>query len=115
MKTSYCPEPGDVVWLTFNPTRGREQRGRRPALAVSPRAYNQRTGLCVVFPITGQVKGYPFEVLVPDGLGVQGAVLADQGGTRSWAERQAEFICHLPATVVQDVMARYLTLLPLTR
>ena len=115
MTPSYCPDAGEIVWLTFSPTLGHEQRGRRPALVASPRAYNQKTGLCVLFPITGQVKGYPFEVVIPDGVGVRGAVLADQGGTRSWAERQAEFIGRMPPSVLADVIARYLTLLPSVR
>ncbi len=72
------PDRGDVVWITLNPQAGHEQAGRRPALVVSPLSYNGKVGLAVLCPITSQVKGYPFEVLIPPGLKVSGAVLADQ-------------------------------------
>ncbi len=70
-----APERGDLVWLSFTPHAGHEQAGRRPALDLSPRAYHQKTGYALVCPIT---KGYPFEVVLPKGLPIQGAVLADQ-------------------------------------
>ena len=73
-----APERGDLVWLDLAPQAGHEQAGRRPALVLSPRAYHQRTPHAVVCPITGKVKGYPFEVALPDGLPIGGAVLADQ-------------------------------------
>ena len=62
VKVAYVPEAGDFVWLTFDPQSGRDQAGRRPALVLSPRTYNARSGLAIVCPITTQVKGYPFEV-----------------------------------------------------
>ena len=72
------PDRGDLVWLDFDPQAGREQAGRRPALVLSPRAYHQHTPYAVVCPITTRVKGYPFEVVLPAGLPIAGAVLADQ-------------------------------------
>ena len=77
MKRPYVPDRGDLVWLNFEPHAGHEQGGRRPALALSPNYYNQRTGLGIFCPITSQVKGFPFEVVLPAGLKVTGAVLAD--------------------------------------
>ena len=68
MTKSYCPERGDVVWLEFMPQSGHEQSGRRPALTLSPASYNRKVGLAIFCPITNQVKGYPFEVLIPKGL-----------------------------------------------
>jgi len=65
---AYVPSWGDVVWLTFDPQAGHEQAGRGPALVVSPEAYNGKVGLAIFCPVTTQVKGYPFEVLVPKGL-----------------------------------------------
>ena len=63
---SYVPDRGDVVWLTFNPQAGREQAGRRPALVLSPAAYNGKTELALLCPVANQIKGYPFEVAIPD-------------------------------------------------
>ena len=65
---AYIPESGDIIWITFNPQAGHEQAGRRPALVLSPAAYNGKVGLAILCPITSQIKGYPFEVVIPDGL-----------------------------------------------
>lgn len=107
----YEPERGDLVWITLNPQAGHEQAGRRPAVILSPRAYNARVGLALMCPITSQVKGYPFEVLIPAGLPVAGAVLADQIKSLDWRARRADRIGSLPRTVVDDVLTRVRTLL----
>jgi mRNA interferase MazF len=73
----YIPARGDFMWITFDPAAGHEQRGLRPALALSPFDYCARTGLVLACPITSQRKGYPFEVVIPDGMKVSGVVLAD--------------------------------------
>lgn len=90
---------------------GREQAGRRPALVLSPALYNGRVGLAIVGPITRQVKGYPFEVLLPDGLPIHGAILADQARSLDWRTRRAEMIVRLPAGVTNQVMARLAALI----
>ena len=72
----YVPETGHLVWFSFSPQAGREQAGRRPALVLSPRSYNARAGLCLICPITSQVKDYPFEVPLPDGLPFPGSCSA---------------------------------------
>jgi mRNA interferase MazF len=74
---AYCPEAGDIIRINFDPQEGREQWGRRPALVLSPRSYNQRSRLCVLCPITSEAKAYPFEVPLPAGQRVTGVVLAD--------------------------------------
>ncbi len=107
----YEPERGDLVWITLNPQAGHEQAGRRPAVILSPRAYNAKVGLALMCPITSQVKGYPFEVLIPVGLPVEGAVLADQLKSLDWRARRADRIGSLPQAVVADVLARVRTLL----
>ena len=66
-KAAYVPERGEAVWITLDPQAGHEQAGRRPALVLSPSAYNGRVGLALFCPITSQVKGYPFEVPIPAG------------------------------------------------
>ena len=87
--SAYVPERGDVVWLKFDPQAGREQAGRRPALVISPRSYNRKVGLALFCPITSRVKGYTFEVLLPEGGGAQGAVLCDQVKSLDWRSRSA--------------------------
>jgi len=107
----YVPRRGDAVWLQFNPQVGSEQAGRRPAVVISPEAYNGRVGLMICCPITNQQKGYPFEVALPDGVGVTGVILSDQVKSLDWRARQADFITALPDDVVEDVLAKLRTLL----
>ena len=90
MSASYIPDTGDIVWLNFTPHTGNEQAGRRPAVVLSPKAYNSKTGLLVCVPITSQIKGYPFEVLL-SGAEVSGAALADQVKNLDWRSRQARY------------------------
>lgn len=99
----YCPDAGDFIWIDLDPTKGREQRGRRPAVVISPLAYNERAGLCLACPLTNQSKGYPFEVPVPPGVGVTGVVLADQVRCLSWPERNAELIGRSTGGLLDDV------------
>lgn len=110
-KRAYVPARGDAVWITLDPQAGHEQRGRRPALVLSPVAYNRKVGLALVCPITNQVKGYPFEMPLPDGLPVTGVVLADQVRSLDWVARQCARICVLPEQVVAPVLRRLNTLL----
>jgi mRNA interferase MazF len=107
----YVPDRGDLVWLQFDPTSGHEQRGRRPALVVSPQAYNGRVGLALVCPVTTQVKGYPFEVALPGSSKVSGVILADQPESLDWNARQAQRIEPASPEVVEEVLAKILTLL----
>jgi mRNA interferase MazF len=110
---SYTPERGDAVWLSFNPQAGHEQAGRRPAVVLSPAAYNGRVGLAIVCPITTQIKGYPFEVILPSGLAVTGAVLSDQVKSLDWRTRNATFICRLPTPTIAEVLQKLSTLVSL--
>src|SRR3954468_10925248 len=96
----YVPERGEAIWITLTPQAGHEQAGRRPALILSPAAYNGKVGLALLCPITNQIKGYPFEVPLPDGLPVTGAVLADQVKSLVWQARHVARICPLPEDVV---------------
>jgi mRNA interferase MazF len=101
-----APSRGDLVWIDFTPNAGHEQAGRRPALVLSPREYHQRTSFAVVCPITSTIKGYPFEVILPAGLPISGAVLADQVKSIDRHARRVEFAGKVPDSVVQDVQAR---------
>ena len=62
---------------------------RRPAVVVSPAAYNRKVGLALFCPVTGQEKGYPFEVRLPSGLSVGGVVLSDHVKNLDWRARPA--------------------------
>ena len=108
---TYVPQCGDVVWITLNPQAGHEQAGRRPAVVLSPQSYNGKIGLAIFCPITNQVKGYPFEVLVPVGLPVAGAILSDQVKSLDWRARNAELICTLPIETISEVLQKLVTLL----
>jgi mRNA interferase MazF len=103
---SYVPRRGDVVWLTSNPQAGHEQAGRRPAVVLSPFTYNAKVGLALLCPITSQVKGYPFEVSLPNDLPLNGVILADQVKSLDWQARDVEFICALPAAVTQEILEK---------
>jgi len=107
----FVPARGDVVWLTLDPQAGHEQKGRRPSLVLSPRAYNARAGLAIVCPITSRAKGYPFEVAMPSGLPVDGVVLSDQAKNLDWRARRASLACRLSPEAVNDVLAKLRTLL----
>ncbi len=111
MPARYIPDRGDIVWLEFDPQAGHEQAGHRPAVVLSPRAYNQKSGLALFCPITSRVKGYPFEVVLPANLKVQGAVLCDQLNSLDWATRRGRLAVRLPAEVIEDVLAKIHALL----
>ena len=103
---AYIPDSGDLVWIMFNPQAGHEQAGHRPALVLSPKAYNGKVGLAILCPITSQIKGYPFEVLIPEGLKISGAILSDQVKSLDWKARQAEFVGKLPSLVFNEVVQK---------
>ncbi|NJN31473.1 MAG: endoribonuclease MazF [Synechococcales cyanobacterium RM1_1_8] len=103
---NYVPERGDIVYLGFDPTKGREQRGYRPALVMSPALYNGKSSLALMMPITSKRKGYPFEVALPQGLTTEGVVLVDQVKCLDWRSRQAKFVESVPAKLVAEVQAK---------
>jgi len=108
---SYIPKRGDVDRLTLAPQLGHEQAGRRPVLVLSPEEYNKKVGLALFCPLTNQIKGYPFEVLVPRDLPVTGVILADQAKSLDWRKRGAKWICALPPKIVAEVLQKLKVLL----
>jgi len=108
---SYVPERGDVVWLNFDPQAGHEQTGKRPAFVLSPATYNRKVGLALFCPITNKVKGYPFEVDVPEGLKITGTILSDQIKSLDWKARKATFIGKLAEEIIEQVLTKSVTLL----
>ncbi len=105
MVTRYIPEAGDIVWVDFSPTKGHEQRGRRPAVVISVKAYTKVSGLCTVSPITSQIKGYPNEV--PVSLKHEtGVVLTDQHKTVDVFARPLTKIGKVSTGTLSDIRAR---------
>ena len=100
------PSRGDLIWITFTPQAGHEQAGRRPAVVLSPREYHRKTAFVVVCPITTTIKGYPFEVVLPEGLAVVGAVLADQVKSLDRHVRDIEVVGKVPDAVMNEITAK---------
>lgn len=111
MTAAYVPDRGEFVWLEFTPQTGSEQAGRQPALVISPKAYNGKVGLALFCPVTSRVKGYPFEVVLLEGSGVIGVVLADQLKSLDWRARKAKLIERASYELLAMVTARILPLL----
>ncbi len=109
----YIPDTGDIVWLNFNPQTGHEQSGRRPAVVISPKIYNEKSKLALFLPITNQEKGYPFEVKIPSGLKVQGVILSDQIKSLDWKRREVQFACKSPKDVLKKALDKITVLLNL--
>lgn len=107
---AYTPKRGDIVWLDFDPKKGKEIQKTRPALVISPQQYNSKTGLALFMPITSRVKGYPFEVLIETDE-VNGAILSDQIRSLDWRARKAKKFACAPESIVDDVFAKLKVLL----
>ena len=101
--TDYIPDRGDLLWLNFSPQSGHEQKGRRPAIVLSPKNYNKKTGLAIFCPVTSKVKNYPFEVQFSSKV-VSGAILSDQVKNLDWRYRDIEYIEHTDEDVLAQVL-----------
>ena len=110
-RPGYVPAQGDLIWFDFDSQAGREQGGRRPAIVLSPRAYNELIGLALVCPVTSRMKGYPFEVKLPEELSVKGVALADHVKSQDWRARRAEHIGKLDESTMTAVLQRARSLL----
>lgn len=100
-----CARHREIVWLTSAPQAGREQAGRRPALILRPKKYIAKSGLALACPVTNQVKGYPFEVSVPPGVGTTGVILADYLKSVDWNARHAKPLGRRTEEVMAEVRA----------
>lgn len=112
MAGAYVPDEADIVWMNFTPQSGHEQAGRLPAVVLSPKAYNGRTGLVLCVPVSNQIKGYPFEVLL-SGVGATGVALADQVKSLDWQARQAERKGVATMTEMAEIRSKIKSLLKL--
>ena len=101
----YIPERGDIVWLNFNPQVGHEQMGKRPAIVISPKEYNEKVGLGLFCPITSKIKDYPFEVRIKNKI-IDGVVLSDQIKSFDWRIRETEFIIKESDKKIQEVISK---------
>ena len=103
VKKQYVPERGDLVWLNFNPQSGHEQKGKRPAVVVSPREYNEKTGLGLFCPITSKIKNYPFEVKI-ENRKISGVVLSDQVKSLDWETREIKYIIKASPDKIDEII-----------
>jgi mRNA interferase MazF len=101
----YYPDRGDVVWLNYDPQLGHEQAGKRPALVISPIDYNKKVGLALFYPITSQLKGYPFEVKIKL-TKIDGVILADQIKSLDWKARKIQFIEKASEELLEEAQER---------
>jgi mRNA interferase MazF len=110
VREKYTPERGDIVWLNFNPGSGHEQQGKRPAVVISPKEYNEKVGLGLFCPITSKIKNYPFEVRTENDK-INGVVLADQIKSFDWKSREIEFITKESYAKVNEIISKISLLL----
>jgi mRNA interferase MazF len=107
----YCLDAGGLVWIDLNPSLGKEQSGRCPAIVLTPRQYNVRSGLCITCPITSRGRGYPFEVAIPHGYAISGIILVDQARSVSWEGRYVKMAGVAPVELLDEVRERLAALL----
>ena len=110
-RRAFIPDRGDLIWITLNPVAGHEQAGGRPALVVSPKSYNHKTGLCILCPATRRKKGYPFEVVSTAPDGQESVLLSDHLRNVDWRDRKAELMYRVSPEVLSAVVARITALL----
>ena len=101
-RSPYIPERGDIVWVNLNPQKGNEQAHQRPAIVMSPKFYNRKSGLALMCPVTSRAKSYPFEVMFT-GEKVEGVVLSDQMRSLDWRARRVAFIQKLKPEILAAV------------
>jgi len=101
---AYIPDRGHIIWIDFDPQAGREQARHRPALVLSPKAYNRKTSLCVLCPLTSRVKDYPFEVRIEGSD--PSVVLADQVKSFDWRARNAKKKAVVDDKVLAEVVGK---------
>jgi mRNA interferase MazF len=110
VEKEYSPEKGDIVWIDFNPQLGHEQKGRRPALVISHKKYNEKVGLALFCPITSKNKPYPFNVSIAQ-TKIQGTILSDQVKSLDWTCRNIEFIEKIGQSTLEEVIEKILVLI----
>jgi mRNA interferase MazF len=110
---AYAPEAGDLIWTDFDPRVGREQSGRRPALVVSPLAFNQAAEFAIVCPITSRVRPFGTSVVLPPGLPISGEILTGHVRSIDTLARPIAFAGKVPVEILEDVRSKLATLIGL--
>ncbi|MCJ7841974.1 type II toxin-antitoxin system PemK/MazF family toxin [Lederbergia sp. NSJ-179] len=105
------PEKGDLVFMNFSPQSGHEQAGQRPGIVLSPYEFNEKTKFAIVCPITSKVKGYPFEVELPEDVSIQGVILTDQLRSIDYRSRDFEIAEKAPEIIVERCFKKIRTFL----
>jgi mRNA interferase MazF len=105
VNNNYIPDQGDIIWLNFNPRMGHEQKGKRPAIVISPKEYNEKVKLGLFCPITSQEKQYPFEVKIKNEK-ISGVVLSDQIKSLDWTKRNIEYIIKATEEEIKEVVEK---------
>ncbi|KKU50174.1 MAG: transcriptional modulator of MazE/toxin MazF [Parcubacteria group bacterium GW2011_GWA1_47_10] len=109
-RVNYIPERGDIVYTSFSPTKGHEQRGRRPALILSTHAYNLRSQLAIMCPVTSTIRNSLFEVIIETPK-VKGVILSDHVRSMSWKIRGVKFVSKCPADILHEVSGKLVVLI----
>jgi mRNA interferase MazF len=111
IQSKRIPEAGDLVWVNFDPVRGSEQAGARPALVLSDATMHQVCRLAIICPVTSNVAPWPAKVLLPDGLSVKGAIMVDQVRSVDRTQRGFRFIDRVPEATLFDARTKLATLI----
>ena len=106
-----APDRGDLVYVNLNPQAGHEQAGNRPGIVLSPKIFNETTGFAAVCPITNTIRGWGYEVKLPEGLAFQGVILTDQVKNLDWKARNIRVRGQAPEEIVNDCLAKIHTFL----
>lgn len=109
--TQYVPARGDIVFVDFEPIRGKEIGKRRPALVLSTQTYNQKSGLMICCPISTQIRGAELEVPV-DNLDKPSVVCPNLVTTLDWKTRKAQLKAKASTQVADQTLLKLLALLP---
>ncbi len=110
MTAPYVPDVGDLVWIDFDPSLGREQKGRRPALVLSPRDLSENTGFVIAAPITSRVRPFPTSVLLPKGSAIEGEILLHQIRSFDILARQPRLAGRVSGEVAREVREKMVML-----
>jgi mRNA interferase MazF len=105
VNNNYIPDRGDSIWLNFNPQMGHEQKGKRPAIVIPPKEYNEKVKLGLFCPITIQEKQYPFEVKIKNEK-INDVVLSDQIKSIDWTKKNIEYIIKATEEEIKAVVEK---------
>ena len=105
MVKKYIPEQGDIVFFDFNPSKGHEQKGYRPAIVISNVVFNKNTKLAMVCPISSNEKKFPTHYVLKNGKKINGAVLCEHIRSIDYETRSLKFIEKVEGEDFLNVMA----------